>query len=229
MRNLYKLYILITVFTVSMISCELDNYNGPDATIKGVVKDVKDGSLIEQDVDGGSKIIYKELGFENPEEQQMIFKVNGEYQNNVLFAARYDIYFNESNFVKPDTLKAYEIKKGANSLDFIVQPYIRVSNVSIVKSGNEIVATFTITPTVVNNVKQIGLFGHIDRIAGNQLALQRKTQDINAASKDTPVTYTLKLSTGGFKSGQEYYFRVGGIVDVANAKYNYAPSVRIMI
>lgn len=229
MRNSYKFYISAIILLLSLASCDLDNYDGPNATIKGVVKDIQDGSLIQQDVDGGSKIIYKELGFENPEEQQMIFKETGEYQNNILFAAHYDIYFNESNFVKPDTLKSYQIKKGANTLDFSVQPYIRVSNVSIAKSGDEIVATFTITPTVENNVKQIGLFGHIDRIAGNQFALQRKTQDINAASKDTPVTYTLKLSTSGFKSGQEYYFRVGGIIDVPNAKYNYAPSIKIMI
>ncbi|GHT61971.1 hypothetical protein AGMMS50239_14110 [Bacteroidia bacterium] len=229
MKNLYKLYTTVIILAIPFTACDLDNYDGPDASIKGAVKDNKDGSLIEQDIDGGSKIIYKELGFENPEEQQMIFKLNGEYQNNVLFAAHYDIYFNESNFVKPDTLKAYEIKKGANTLDFTVQPYIRVSNVSVVKSGDEIVATFTITPTVTNNVKQIGLFGHIDRIAGNQFALQRKTQDINAASKDIPTTYTLRLSAAGFKSGQEYYFRVGGIIDVANAKYNYAPSVRLKI
>lgn len=223
--------ILFPVLCLMLLAAcgKLDNYEGPDASLKGVVKDTDGGALIEQDIDGGTKIIYKELGFKNPAEQQMIFKVNGEYQNKLLFAATYDIYFNESNFIKPDTLKNYEIKKGENTLDFTVKPYIRVSEVTIVKSGTEIVADFTITPTVDNKVKEIGLFGHIDRIAGNKYALQRKTQGINAASKDTPVKYTLRLSTSGFKSGKSYYFRVGGLIDVHNAKYNYAPSVRLGI
>ncbi|MEN6454644.1 MAG: DUF3823 domain-containing protein [Prolixibacteraceae bacterium] len=229
MKRISQILMTGAFLAITSVSFELDNYGGPDAAIYGSVKDVQGGALIEQDVDNGSKIIYKELGYANPEEQNMIFKVNGEYRNNLIFAGKYDIYFNESNFVKPDTLKAYTIKEGENKLDFTVQPYIRVSNVSITKSGNEIVATFTVTPTVTNNVKQIGLFGHIDRVAGNQFALQKTTQNINAASKDVPVTYTLRLGTGGFKAGTEYYFRVGALIDVSNAKYNYAPSVKITI
>lgn len=219
----------IIVSAVLLASCKLDQYDAPSATIHGSLKDVNGGALIQQDVEAGSKIIYKEYGYQNPEEQQMIFKETGEYRNNLMFPGLYDIYFNESNFVKPDTLKSYAVKSGDNQLDFTVQPYIRVSNVSIVKTGNEIVATFTITPTVANNVKQIGLFGHIDRIVGNQFAQQRATQNIDAASKDTPKTYTLKFSTNGFTAGKTYYFRVGALIDVANAKYNYAPSVTISI
>lgn len=222
-----KKWFIIAV--VLFASCKLDQYDAPNASIHGVVRDVNGGALIQQDVEAGSKIIYREHGFQNPEEQQMIFKENGEYRNNLMFPGRYDFYFNESNFVKPDTLKSYFVKAGDNTLDFTVQPYIRVSSVTIAKTGNEIVATFTITPTVTNNVKQIGLFGHIDRIVGNQFALQRATRNIDAASKDTPVTYTLKLSTNGFTAGTTYYFRVGALIDVANAKYNYAPSVTITI
>ncbi len=229
MKRISQILMTGAFLAITSVSCELDNYGGPDAAIYGSVKDVQGGALIEQDVDNGSKIIYKELGYRNPEEQNMIFKVNGEYRNNLIFEGKYDIYFNESNFIKPDTLKAYTIQEGENKLDFTVQPYIRVSNVSITKSGNEIVATFTITPTVTNNVKQIGLFGHIDHVVGNQFALQKTTQNINAASKDVPVTYTLRLGTSGFKTGTEYYFRVGALIDVSNAKYNYAPSVKIII
>ncbi len=229
MKRINQTFMIGAFLAITLSSCELDNYDGPNASIYGSVVDVQGGALIEQDVDNGSKIIYKELGFTNPEEQNMVFKVNGEYRNNLIFAGKYDIYFNESNFVKPDTLKAYTVKEGENQLNFTVQPYIRISNVSIIKSGSEIVATFTVTPTVTNNVKQVGLFGHIDRVAGNQYALQKTTQNINAASKDIPVTYTLRLGTGGFKTGKEYYFRVGGLIDVPNAKYNYAPSVKIVI
>lgn len=204
-----------------------DNYDGPNAAIKGLVKDGKSGALIEQDIEGGSKIIIKELGFANPVEQQLIFKVNGEYQNNLVFANKYDIYFNESNFVKPDTLKNYEIRPGQNNLDFIVQPYIRVTDVSIEKTENQVVANFTITPTVDDKVQEIGLFGHIDRIAGAKISLQRQTLAMDISSKDIPITCRLTLSANGFTAGQAYYFRVGALINIPNAKYNYAPAVRL--
>jgi hypothetical protein len=224
-----KTLVSVSAALFFLASCKLDNYNAPSANLHGVVKDIKTGTLIQQDVDAGSRIIYREYGYQNPEEQQMIFRETGEYRNNLVFAGNYDFYFNESNFVKPDTLKNFTVKGGDNLLDFSVQPYIRVSNVSITKSGNEIVATFTITPTVANNVKQIGFFGHADRIVGNQFALQRSTQDVNAPSMETPATYTLKLSTSGFVAGKTYYFRVGALIDAPNAKYNYAPSITITI
>lgn len=113
----------------------------PNAQIYGEVRDSKTGALIQQDING-TKIMYEELGFENPDRQQMIFKVSGEYRNNLMFAAKYDIYFEESNFVIPDRLEGYEIKRGENRLDFEVQPYIRISNASIRKEGSEIRGDF---------------------------------------------------------------------------------------
>ena len=138
MKNMFKYAAAAVILSASLVSCELDNYDGPNAQIYGEVRDSKTGALIQQDING-TKIMYEELGFENPDRQQMIFKVNGEYRNNLMFAAKYDIYFEESNFVIPDRLEGYEIKRGENRLDFEVQPYIRISNASIRKEGSEIV------------------------------------------------------------------------------------------
>ena len=126
----------LAAFTAfAFTSCELDNYDGPDASISGEVRDIETGDLIQQDISNGSNIIFMEHGFENPEEQRMIFKVNGEYTNNLMFSGVYDFYFNESNFVKPEKLTDYRIKSGANKLDFEVLPYIRVSDVTVQKVG----------------------------------------------------------------------------------------------
>lgn len=216
---------IIAVFSFS--SCELDNYDGPDASISGEVRDIETGELIQQDISNGSNIIYMEHGFENPEEQRMIFKVNGEYTNNLMFSGVYDFYFNESNFVKPEKLVDYRIKSGANKLDFEVLPYIRVTNVTIQKEGNKIVAKFKITPTVDNNVREVGLFGHTDFIVGAQYAHDRATIAVNEAFKGEAREFTLEMSDNQFKKGNEYYFRVGAIIDVPNSRYNYAPSVKI--
>lgn len=228
MKSIFKCAAAAVIVSLSLISCELDNYDGPDARIYGEVRDSQTGALIQQDING-TKIMYEELGFENPDRQQMIFKVSGEYRNDLMFAARYDIYFEESNFVIPARLEGYEIKRGENRLDFEVQPYIRISDASIRKEGTEIVATFTVTPTVDNNVRAVGLFGHIDYIVGESYAHARTVQNVNESFKDAGRVFTLRMNAAPFKSGQAYYFRVGAVIDVANSKYNYAPSVRLTI
>ena len=71
--------------------------------------------------------------------------------------------------------------------------------------------------------------GHIDYIVGDNYAHARATQNVNESFKDTGRVFTLRMDASPFKAGQAYYFRVGAVVDVANAKYNYAPSVRLTI
>lgn len=217
----------ITVFAFT--SCDLDNYSGPDASISGEIRDIETGDLVEQDISSGSTIVYTEHGYDNPEEQRMIFKVNGEYVNNLMFAGIYDFYFYESNFVIPEKLTDYQIKPGENKLDFKVQPYIRITDVSITKNGDKIVAKFKVTPTVDANVREIGLFGHADYIVGVQYALDRTVEAVNASFKGQTREFTLELGDNQFKKGTEYNFRVGAIIDVANSKYNYAPGVKLTI
>ena len=48
-------------------SCELDNYDGPDASISGGIYDVQTGELIPQDIIQGSVIEYTEDGYGNPQ------------------------------------------------------------------------------------------------------------------------------------------------------------------
>lgn len=227
--NTIRFAAMAVLTALAFISCELDNYDGPNASISGVVRDIETGDPIQQDISNGSNIIFVEHGFENPEEQRMIFKVNGEYTNKLMFSGVYDFYFNESNFVKPEKIVDYKIKSGDNKLDFEVLPYIRVSDVTVQKSGDKIIAKFKITPTVDNNVREVGLFGHTDFIVGAQYAHDRATASVNQAFKGEAREFTLEMGTNQFKQGKEYYFRVGAIIDVPNSRYNYAPSVKLTI
>ena len=63
--------------------------------------------------------------------------------------------------------------------------------------------------------------------SGNQYALDRATVDVNESFNGQTREYRLELGTGAFDAGEPCYFRVGAIVDVANSKYNYAPSVKL--
>lgn len=231
MKSIYRIYVaaVAAVSCVLFTACELDNYDGPDAQIYGEIRDIETDALIEQDIVSGSRICYEELGYENPEQQYMNFMVNGEYRNNLVFSGKYDIYFAERNFVSPEKLEAYEIHPGSNRLDFKVQPYIRISGTKIFREGDEVVATFSVTPTVDDPVVEVALFGHIDRVVGAPFVKASTKQDVNESFKDQSREYTLRLEASKFDSGEVYYFRVGAIVNAANAKYNYAPAIRLKI
>lgn len=209
-----------------MLSCTLDNYDGPDAKIYGAIIDEATGELVEQDIKNGTRISYIELGWENPTTQYMIFKSNGEYGNNLMFSADYDIFFDECNFVKPEKLSGYHLGKGETRLDFKVTPYVRFKNVNVEKQGDKVIAKFTIQATQTGNVSKIGLFGHLDKVAGNVISLDKVEKAINL-----PVTneteYVLELSADKFKKGKVYNFRVGALYNAPGSKYNYSHPVEL--
>lgn len=213
-------------------SCELDNFEGPDASISGAFYDIETGKLVEQDIINGTKIKYEEQGWNNPEQQTMVVKCDGTYQNTKIFSGKYDFYFEESNFIPPVRLINHEIKAGDNRLDFTVQPYIRIPGSVIKREGNKIVARFIVAPTVNMPVESIGLFAHTDYAVGAELAHVKTQVSINAVVSE-PTTYTLEINLNDksdiLKSGKTYYFRVGAKIKATGAKYNYAKALQITI
>mgnify|MGYP000329196019 FL=1 len=150
---------MLTLFAVT--SCdllEIDNYDGPNATIEGKILDIETGELVEQDIIDGAQIEFIEHGFENPETQYMVIKNNGTYRNNVMFAGSYTMSLMRGNFV---SVKDQEVVvKGNTVYDFRVQPYICIKNASIQKNGSKVVAKFRLEKTVDQEVAEVALYGH---------------------------------------------------------------------
>jgi hypothetical protein len=55
---------------------------------------------------------------------------------------------------------------------------------------------------------------------------------INAVA-DPNQTFTLEIdlvaNSSRLEAGKEYFFRIGALIDVGEAKFNYAPAVRLGI
>lgn len=79
-------------------SCELDNYDGPDATLSGRIIDKETGELVEQDIIRGTQIEFIEHGYDNPLTQYMVIKNDGTYANKMMFANDYTIQIRSANF-----------------------------------------------------------------------------------------------------------------------------------
>jgi len=243
MKKLSYLLLLISCSIALVTSCEKDDFPGPDAQVFGAIRDSIGGALVEQDIQTGSQIEVQELGFPTLVSQFWVIKNNGEYRNNLVFSNDYDIYLRNGNFF-PYTLKNVNIKPGENNIDFYVIPYIRVKEVSITRNTvtNKIEATFKLEAgKSVVKVKSIQLYAFSDIYVGAQIKFatagtgfsQTFSPTINI---DPATTYTLSIdlaaNTALFKTGRDYFFRVGAMADltgVGTIRTNYAPYVKISL
>lgn len=239
-KNLYIL--LIAVFTLS--SCDMfkiDNYEEPNASFNGGIKDIKTGELVETDIQNGSRLQLQELGYPAGLLTRVV-KQNGEFRDDMCFAGSYSIDFNACNFY-PFFVEKVDIKKGNNTMDFQVTPYIRVKNVNIVKEGNTIKATFNLEPGKDEvRLKDVCLYAHTDIYVGDQVTTYTPGGDgykqsfSPAKVIDDTELYTLtidltnEVNKNYFKYERNYYFRVGAIASIASGgtsvgtiRRNYAP------
>ena len=192
-----KILLMISCCLFALTSCEIDNYESPNASIHGSIIDEKTGELVGMDVQDGGELKVVELGFANPQTQSWKIMNTGEYRNNLVFAATYDIRM-ENNNCYAFKQEGVVVKKGDNTLDFKVTPYIRIKNPRIEKNGNQIAFD---EPIAIDPAKTYTLT--ID-VAANQ-----------SAFKYTGKNYFFRI---GAKAS---------IPDVGTIRYNYSPLVEI--
>lgn len=233
---------LISCFLLVFVSCEIDNYGGPDASFSGSIKDVDTRELVGTDIQNGSAIRAYELGWETMAAQTWVIKQTGEFQNDMVFAARYNLEFVNGNFF-PFTVENFEIKKGKNTHDFEVTPYIRIQNTRITHDtgSKQIIATFTLEkgkPEV--SVNSIRLYAFTDIHVGEQVKFTTKgsafSEIFSPAASIDGKTYTLRIdleeNADLFKYSQNYYFRIGALAYVQNVgtiRHNYSELIQIAL
>ena len=230
MKNIKGLlFILIGLFLFT--SCELDNYEGPNASLSGAFVDAQTGELIESDIINGTRIGLIEHGFETPAIQYLIVKNDGTYRNDMLFSGTYSVPpIMGGNFVPQQDTLILELS-GNTVHDFEVLPYIRIRDASITNDGMRVTATFRLEQTIDTlNVVRVGLYAHREPTVGEPMQNGRQQQALNrVVDPNEEFSLTLTLRPRDFPPGQQYHFRIGAVIDVPEAKYNYAPAVRLMI
>jgi hypothetical protein len=224
----------------ALASCEIDNYEGPDASFAGAVKDAATGEPVGTDILNGSTIRAYELGWETLTAQTWVIKNTGEFQNDMVFAARYNLEFINGNFF-PFTVENFEIKKGENRHDFEVTPYIRIKDpdISLDRANHRILATFRLQagkPEV--KLSAVRLYAFTDIYVGEQVKFDLKGsafhQTFRPAEEITGgIAYTLSIDLKEnaeiFRYSRNYYFRIGALADLSNVgtvRHNYSPVVK---
>lgn len=225
-----KIRLILFISIIALASCKKDNYDGPTAGLSGNFIDDATNELVQMDIIRGTRIEFIEHGYANPQSQYMILKNDGTYANTLMFANTYTLKISEPNFIP---IPEMEIDiKGQIMQDFRVTPYIRVKDVSIVKNGTKVTATFKLQQNVINNVSKIGLYAHSDSRVGEPMRLVAAEQTLNAVT-DPAHVYTLEIdlpsNSTQLKPGNNYYFRVGALIGIGGSKPNYAPAVKLGI
>lgn len=209
------------------VSCTLDNYDMPDSSLTGRFVDKVTRENIQCDIYNGTTIQYIEDGY--TELQSNVVKADGSYSIGQMFAGKYSVFPIYTNFEKIDTVRIDV--KGHTRYDFMVEPYIRIKNVSILKSGlTKVTASFTIEQSNLDHgVMKVGMFLHKQPIAGAYMYLEARETVVGGqklGTKSYTIVMDYKESTT-IEPGNTYYVRVGALSDASNARYNYAPAVSV--
>jgi hypothetical protein len=170
-----------------------------------------------------------------------LIKNDGQFRNNLVFAANYDFQLRNNNFF-PISLLNYSIKPGENQLDFTVDPYLRVNNCKIVHdpAGKKVTATFNLEAGGPNvKVRAVRLYAFSDIYVGEatKFGVTAASSISYAPSKTVDnglITLTIDLAANAnlFPAGRDYFFRVGALADLAGVgtiRHNYAPIVKITL
>lgn len=227
---------LILLGILGLSSCELDNYDMPESSLHGSFIDKETGDLVESDIYDGTRIALIEIKeeYENPQKQYLIVKPDGTYRNDLMFDGLYAVpAIEDGNFQATDSTSI--TISGDTEIDFDVLPYIRITDVvfTTVPEDAELTATFKLEQTVSDtiNILDVSIFAHTEPTVGKPHRLDDEGVFLGAAAvPDSTYSITWKVGKSRvLKEEVAYFFRVGAIIDVPGAKYNYAPAERITV
>ena len=241
-RTFYNIALALAVVTAG--SCtKIDNYKGPDQTLQGTIIDAGTGLKLQSEVSGdngsGTRIKLLETSWSsNPTPLYLATKQDGTYINTKVFAATYNISA-EGAFVPlvqtganpVDKSQNVEVKGGTTTVNFSVEPFLRVEWVGdpVLNSNGTITAQCKITrgtanPAFQNNITDVTLFINSSPYVGNNIYDARYVAKItysgSAANAILGTTLTL-TTTGGALPKKDYYLRVGARTNYGLKQYNY--------
>lgn len=245
-----KLLYIIPCLMLMMTSCELfelDNLDGPDATVAGKFIDSATGENVQMEyTSAAGQINVTELGWDFEAVQYWLCKFDGTYRNDRIFAGDYRIQSTRLNvFPFADTVS---LSKGDNpDLDFDVTPYCRIVDPVITYDAvaNKIVATFSVQmgdPTKLNTISQVKLCANTDKFVGNYFNLvpndagaKKSSTTLNPITPGATITLminpALAANSAQFTYTRNHYVRIAALAQGAGyngtSLWNFSPVFKI--
>jgi hypothetical protein len=224
--------ISIAIFAALFVSCEIDNYEGPDGTLSGRVIDAITGNPIITEQPDGFRIRYDEISWsENPVAQYFWGKADGTFNNTKLFAGTYQVTPVEGAFVTPEPQTAEIRSGGATTIDFTVTPYVSFSHVRIEKNGaNAVKFTFTLSKNVASSVLQdYRIFATSKTPYVGTIIFESNISSDIVAIGDEDLGKPIEVVLSNYLPGTTYYVRIGARCENIAGRYNMTDIVTIQM
>ena len=237
-----KKYLYMAMFAFVFASCELDNYDAPNAGIDGALIDTETGDTVYTEQPDGCQIRLMDLGYSDPTPLDFWAKADGTFRNVALFSGEYSIYPYQGPVfpVDGDTIKL----KGVTKHDFKVTPYLRVKIVDYQLEEGKITLNYTIqrgTPPAgmtigSKTISDLQILTNTQPIVSiynggyiSDLVVKRTLSRTSDKSLEENVqTSTVK----GLQSGQKYYLRIAALSSCSYnqslKRYNYSKMIEFV-
>lgn len=224
-------FLCMAFFVLSIYSCEIDNYDGPDATIQGQILDPSGTPIQFDQGQGNMKIKMEELTWITQKGGNAItptylaVKQDGSYINTKIFAGKYKMTPIEGAFYPYNEAGDTVDISGSVSKSFTVTPYQNVEWVTepFINADGFIQATIRYTSNIVDGVTapapfKFRLFISPTQYVGAATFDALLTAD-EANVTENPITILSKAKVP--YPNRTYYVRGGVNSNDAFKKYNY--------
>lgn len=228
MKKINLLICSILAFTI--VSCETDNMDGPDAAITGSVIDETTNKPLITEQPNGFRIKMIETSWSESATPEYFWgKADGTFKNSKIFSATYDVEPVEGAFfpVEPASLK---IGKSVN-IDFTVTPYLTVRPVRVELVNDAIVAEWTISRTKVGDkIIDTRVFVANNPNVGTNFFTTDLSPlvDLNEITDEEALSTTYKQTISGLIKGKTYYVKIGARTNNSSKRYNFSDVTEVI-
>ncbi len=224
---------ILNIMAVMLIlcSCELDNYTPPDITLEGKVTDEVTGENVFTRQPNGIKVRLLEEGYDNPVPYDFWVKPDGTFKNTRLFPAKYKISVLEGAFEQSSVEEVTVDLSRNQTIEFKVEPFIRLTDVSIVATGGTVRATYGIERTSSTNpmVRSLLILAKTNILHENTVGLKKSIENkLNTMTEEDILSTTFVDEITGLTAGT-YYARVAIFTQNYFNRYNYSEIVTIVV
>jgi hypothetical protein len=240
----------LAAFTVLLAaaSCKkIDNYGEPTETLQGRIIDAGTNENVQSEVSGdngnGTRIRLLEISWsDNPTPLFLATKQDGTYINTKVFKATYKMIaegaFVPMDLAANDKTQTVEVNNGVTTVDFTVEPFLRVEWVGepVVNENGTVTVQAKVTrgttnPAYQQNITNLVLFVGPYQYVGNNNndARYTRTLSYSGSTGNAIVGQTITLTTTGTLPKRDWYLRLGSRIAFGSNRFNYSTIKKVTV
>ncbi|MBF0647389.1 DUF3823 domain-containing protein [Dysgonomonas sp. GY75] len=236
------IYITTLILSVLFVSCSLDNYDTPDARVKGAIVDLatkgagQEKTIPVQTVNGAKIALYEE-GYAQP----IYFSIKGDgtFEGDMIFSGNYKLVPQGPFFVTSEDTIRTSIP-AAGDIKFYLEPFlrIRINDAYLNFSGNDLTVKFVISKSSNPNTGRLSIY----RVVwANTPLLDKNTQvttidgsrnfkevSVSAGNEADSLDKELSVTVSGVDPNKPVYVRIAACV-AGTTHYNYSEPFKVYI